>query len=122
MSPLTVLGIGNILMRDEGLGVRLMETVRDMQEWPERNFPMDLDINRGNILQLIEGSEKVNLPRPPRPNIIGRTQQEPADSTDSLATPPAIRVREPGTSLTDQNDNRRIRNVNTPPPEGPTGN
>lgn len=94
----------------------------DMQEWPERNFPMDLDINRGNILQLIEGSEKVNLPRPPRPNIIGRTQQEPADSTDSLATPPAIRVREPGTSLTDQNDNRRIRNVNTPPPEGPTGN
>jgi hydrogenase maturation protease len=31
MSPILVLGVGNILMRDDGVGVRLMEHLRSMQ-------------------------------------------------------------------------------------------
>ena len=34
MAKLTVLGVGNILMRDEGIGVRVLERVQRAQSWP----------------------------------------------------------------------------------------
>ncbi len=80
----------------------------DLAEWPERTYPMDFDINRGNILQLLEGAEQISLPRPPRPNIIGGPPLEPPDTS---AAQPQIITRRPGTSI--------VRNVNTPPEEGP---
>ncbi|MCK5832344.1 helix-turn-helix domain-containing protein [bacterium] len=79
----------------------------DLGEWPDRNYPMDLDINRGNVLQLLEGAGQISLPRPPRPNIIGSSQPEVEDTNIQQ---PQIITRRPGTS---------ILNVNTPPPEGP---
>jgi len=62
----------------------------DLSEWPERTYPMDLEITRANVLQLLEGAEQVSLPRPPRPNIIGAPEEE----VDSIPTPPPLRTRD----------------------------
>lgn len=62
----------------------------DLAEWPERTYPMDLEITRANVLQLLEGAEQVSLPRPPRPNIIGAPAEE---EVDSVPEPPPLRTR-----------------------------
>jgi hypothetical protein len=87
----------------------------DLAEWPERTYPMDLDINRGNVLQLLEGADQINLPRPPRPNIIGTPPEENVDST--LETPQIV-TRQPGTNIVDT-ERGKLPNVDVPPPEGP---
>lgn len=88
----------------------------DLNEWPERNYPMDLEINRGNILQLLEGAEEIKLPRPPRPNIIGNPPEEAQPDSAETAPQPQIRTRTPGLGL---GENTGVRDVDTPPPEGP---
>ncbi len=91
--------------------MHLMINGFDLSEWPERSYPMDLDINRANVLQLLEGVEIVSLPRPPRPNIIGA----PPEEIDSLLQPPPIRTRELGL----REDSRSTLENDTPPNEGP---
>jgi hydrogenase maturation protease len=54
MASLTVLGIGNILMRDEGVGVRLMERVRDARPWPADVEFIDGGAGGLNLLNIIE--------------------------------------------------------------------
>jgi len=54
MSELTVLGIGNILMSDEGIGVRLLEAVRAARDWPEGIEFVDGGAGGLNLLNLIE--------------------------------------------------------------------
>lgn len=59
MARLTVLGIGNILMRDEGVGVRLMEAVRDARRWPEGVEFIDGGVGGLNLLDVIESAERM---------------------------------------------------------------
>ncbi len=89
--------------------MHLMVNGFDLAEWPDRNYPMDLDITRANILQLLEGAEQVSLPRPPRPNIIGA----PPEESDTIIEPPPLRTR----GIEVENDGRSI-DEETPPPEG----
>jgi len=59
MAKLTVLGIGNILMRDEGVGVRLMEAVRDSRNWPDDVEFIDGGAGGLNLLTVIERAERL---------------------------------------------------------------
>jgi hydrogenase maturation protease len=59
MTKLTVLGIGNILMRDEGVGVRLMEAVRDACTWPRNVEFIDGGVGGLNLLNIIEETERL---------------------------------------------------------------
>ena len=59
MSHLTVLGIGNILMRDEGVGVRLMEAVRDARPWPGEVEFIDGGVGGLNLLNIIEEAARL---------------------------------------------------------------
>jgi hydrogenase maturation protease len=56
MVALTVLGIGNILMQDEGVGVRLMEAVRDARAWPAEAEFIDGGVGGLNLLNVIESA------------------------------------------------------------------
>jgi hydrogenase maturation protease len=59
MATLTILGIGNILMRDEGVGVRLMEAVRDARAWPDEIEFIDGGVGGLNLLNIIEEAERL---------------------------------------------------------------
>ena len=59
MATLTVLGIGNILMRDEGIGVRLMEAVRDARDWPSDVEFIDGGAGGLSLLNVIESAERL---------------------------------------------------------------
>jgi len=57
MAELTVLGIGNILMSDDGVGVRVMEAVRDAREWgPDVEF-IDGGAGGLGLLNVIEDAQ-----------------------------------------------------------------
>lgn len=56
--PILVLGIGNLLLKDEGIGVRVVERMRDM------SLPADVEIMDGgtmgiDLIYAIEGRKKV---------------------------------------------------------------
>jgi hydrogenase maturation protease len=57
--PLTVLGIGNILMRDEGVGVRIMAQVRDSRAWPVEVEFIDGGAGGLNLLTVIERAKSL---------------------------------------------------------------
>lgn len=59
MAALTVLGIGNILRRDEGVGVRLMEAVRDRGGWPAEVEFIDGGVGGLNLLTIIEQAQRL---------------------------------------------------------------
>lgn len=59
MASLTVLGIGNILLGDEGLGVRLMEAVRDGRPWPADMEFVDGGVGGLNLLNVLERSGRL---------------------------------------------------------------
>lgn len=59
MTSLTVLGLGNILMTDEGVGVRLMEAVRDLHPWPQGVEFIDGGAGGLGLLNIIERSERL---------------------------------------------------------------
>jgi len=56
MARLTVLGIGNILMQDDGVGVRVMEAVRDARPWPEDVEFIDGGAGGLGLLNVIESA------------------------------------------------------------------
>ncbi len=57
MAKLTVLGIGSIVMQDDGVGVRLMEAVREARDWPEDVEFIDGGVGGLNLLNVIESAE-----------------------------------------------------------------
>ncbi len=57
MAKLTVLGIGNILMRDEGIGVRLSEAVMVAHDWPSEIEFIDGGAGGLNLLNFIEQAQ-----------------------------------------------------------------
>jgi len=59
MARLTVLGIGNILMRDDGVGVRVMEAVRDSRRWPGTIEFIDGGAGGLNLLNVLEAAERL---------------------------------------------------------------
>ena len=59
MAELTVLGIGNILMRDEGVGVRVMERARDARDWPAEVEFIDGGAGGLNLLNVLEAAERL---------------------------------------------------------------
>ena len=59
MARLTVLGIGNILLRDEGVGVRLMEAVRSARPWPDAVEFVDGGVGGLNLLNVIEEAQRL---------------------------------------------------------------
>ena len=58
-AKLTVLGIGNVLMGDEGVGVRLLEAVRDGREWPEDIEFIDGGAGGMGLLNVLEEAERL---------------------------------------------------------------
>ncbi len=59
MVELTVLGIGNILMQDEGIGVRLMEAAMVAHDWPEEIEFIDGGAGGLNLLNFIEQAKRM---------------------------------------------------------------
>jgi hydrogenase maturation protease len=84
---LTVLGLGNILMSDEGVGVRLMEALRDSRPWPPDVLFVDGGTGGLRLLNVVEeaaalavfDAADMNLP-PGEFRII--TPQQLADASD----------------------------------------
>ena len=56
---LTVLGIGNILMRDDGIGVRVMEAVRDSRDWDEEVDFVDGGAGGLGLMPIIESARRL---------------------------------------------------------------
>lgn len=59
MQTLTVLGIGNLLMRDDAIGVRLMEALRDSRPWGPDLLFVDGGAGGLNLLNVIEESPRL---------------------------------------------------------------
>ncbi len=59
MAELTVLGIGNILMSDEGVGVHLLEAVRSSQQWGDSVEFIDGGAGGLNLLNVIEQASRL---------------------------------------------------------------
>jgi len=59
MAELTILGVGNILMRDDGVGVSLMEALRDQGGWDGRVELVDGGVGGLNLLGIIERSSRL---------------------------------------------------------------
>jgi hydrogenase maturation protease len=59
MAKLTVLGIGNLLMRDDGLGVRLLEAVRQAKSWPAEVEFIDGGARGLNLMGVIESAQRL---------------------------------------------------------------
>ena len=57
MAALTVLGVGNVLMQDEGVGVRVMEALRDSRAWPAGVEFIDGGAGGLGLLNVIEQAE-----------------------------------------------------------------
>ena len=55
----TVLGLGNLLLRDEGVGVRLLEAVRDSRPWPAEVRFVDGGVGGLNLLNVIEEARRL---------------------------------------------------------------
>jgi len=92
MAGLTVLGIGNILMRDDGIGVRLMEAVRDSRPWPAEVEFVDggagglalLDIIETAKMLVVFDAADMNLP-PGESRLIQPDQLEDHPDPDRLS-------------------------------------
>jgi hydrogenase maturation protease len=59
MAKLTVLGIGNILMRDEGVGVRVMEAVQAARDWPNTIEFIDGGAGGMNLINVLEEADRL---------------------------------------------------------------
>jgi hydrogenase maturation protease len=59
MAKLTVLGIGNLLMQDDGVGVRLLEAVRQARTWPKEVEFIDGGVGGLNLMGVIESAERL---------------------------------------------------------------
>jgi hydrogenase maturation protease len=59
ITPITVLGIGNILMQDEGIGVRVMEALRDSRLWPGHVQFIDGGVGGLGLLNIIESARRL---------------------------------------------------------------
>ena len=54
-----VLGVGNLLMRDEGFGVRAMEYLRDHYQWPDNVDFVDGGTLGHGLMPLLQGRGEI---------------------------------------------------------------
>lgn len=54
-----VLGVGNLLMRDEGFGVRAMEYLRDHYQWPDNVDFVDGGTLGHGLMPLLQDYDRV---------------------------------------------------------------
>jgi hydrogenase maturation protease len=59
MAKLTVLGIGNILMRDEGVGVRLLEALQADRAWSDDVEFIDGGVGGLSLMTIIEQARRL---------------------------------------------------------------
>ena len=59
VAPITVLGIGNIILRDEGFGVRAMEYLRDGWNFPEEVRLLDGGTLGPELLHFVTGTQRL---------------------------------------------------------------
>ncbi|MFW6132258.1 MAG: hydrogenase maturation protease [Planctomycetota bacterium] len=59
MSDLTVLGIGNVLMRDDGVGVRVLQRVQQARDWPKVVEFVDGGAGGLNLINVIEDATRL---------------------------------------------------------------
>ncbi|NWF53589.1 MAG: HyaD/HybD family hydrogenase maturation endopeptidase [Syntrophaceae bacterium] len=59
MAKIALIGLGNILMRDEGVGVRAVEALRKKYDFPEEVRLLDGGTLGLDLLHLIEGMDRV---------------------------------------------------------------
>jgi len=58
MNPTVIIGLGNPLMRDEGIGIRLVERIRDDSRLPAGVEALDLGTGGLTVLHAIEGRSR----------------------------------------------------------------
>lgn len=56
---ITVLGVGNLLLRDDGIGVHVINTLRNEYEFPESVHLIDGGTKGLDLLPFFEGNDKV---------------------------------------------------------------
>ena len=56
---ITILGIGNIVLKDEGFGVRVMEALNESYEWPENVQLLDGGTLGMELLRFVSGTKKL---------------------------------------------------------------
>lgn len=56
---ITVLGVGNIVLRDEGFGVRVVEALQEKYEWPENVQLLDGGTLGMELLRFVSGTKKL---------------------------------------------------------------
>jgi len=59
MGRLTVLGLGNILMQDDGVGVRLLEAVQPARPWPAEVEFVDGGAGGLRLMEVIEEADRL---------------------------------------------------------------
>ncbi len=59
MGKTVILGVGNVLLRDEGLGVRALELLRENYEFPEEVELLDGGTLGMDLLYYLEGTERL---------------------------------------------------------------
>ena len=59
VAPITVLGIGNIILRDEGFGVRAMEYLREGWNFPEEVRLLDGGTLGPELLHFVMGTQRL---------------------------------------------------------------
>ena len=59
VAPVTVLGIGNIILRDEGFGVRAMEYLEEHYSFPQEVRLLDGGTLGPELLHFVTGTEKL---------------------------------------------------------------
>ncbi len=59
MANIALIGLGNILMRDEGVGVRAVEALKEKYDFPEEVRLLDGGTLGLDLLHLIEGRDRV---------------------------------------------------------------
>lgn len=58
-SQITILGVGNILYRDEGVGVRAVERIAARYDFPDHIVPLDGGVLGVNLMGVISQADKL---------------------------------------------------------------
>lgn len=56
---ITILGVGNIVLKDEGFGVRVVEALQEQYEWPDNVQLLDGGTLGMELLRFVTGTKKL---------------------------------------------------------------
>ena len=58
-AQITIMGVGNILYRDEGVGIRAIERIEELYEFPDHVVPVDGGVLGVNLMGVISQADKL---------------------------------------------------------------